>query len=154
MNPDASNRRDLVEKDVRKVRVMLVDDDPVFIKIVSAQLRTHHRNELDIVGIARSGEECIIKAQALAPKIVLMDLQMPGRGGLWAIPLLQIIFPETRVIALSHRNDADSRRAVLGAGGTDLVSKTAWKTDLIPAIQRAMESETGAESRLSKSKLI
>ena len=66
-------------------------------------------------------------------------LNVPGRGGLWAIPLLHILFPETRVIALTLNDGADSRRAVLAAGGTDLVSKAAWKTDLIPTIQRAVE---------------
>ena len=140
MDSDKSNRRDLVEKDVHKVRVMLVDDDPAFLKIVSTQLRTLQRNELEIVGVARSGEECIIKAQALAPKIVLMDLHMPGRGGLWAIPLLQIIFPETRVIALTSNDSENSRRAVLAAGANALVSKSAWKTDLVPAIQRAVKN--------------
>jgi DNA-binding NarL/FixJ family response regulator len=75
----------------------------------------------------------------LAPEVVLMDLNMPGRGGLWAIPLLHILFPETRVIALTLNDGADSRSAVLAAGAADLVSKTAWKTDLIPAIQRALQ---------------
>ena len=139
MNSDESNGHGLDEKDVRKVSVMLVDDDPTFLQIVTAQLQTHHRNELDVVGTARNSEDCIIQAQVLAPEVVLMDLNMPGRGGLWAIPLLHILFPETRVIALTHSDGADSRRAVLAAGGTDLVSKTAWKTDLIPAIQRAVE---------------
>ena len=138
MNWGDSNGHDLDENGTHKVSVMLVDDDPTFLQIVTAQLRTHHRNELDIVGTAMSSEECLIQAQLLAPEIVLMDLHMPGRGGLWAIPLLHILFPETRVIALSLSDGADSRRAVLAAGGTDLVSKTAWKTDLIPAIQRAV----------------
>ena len=138
MNSGESNGHGLDEKDVRKVSVMLVDDDPTFLQIVTAQLQTHHRNELDIVGTAKSSEDCIIQAQVLAPEVVLMDLNMPGRGGLWAIPLLHILFPETRVIALTLNDGADSRKAVLAAGGTDLVSKTAWKTDLIPAIQRAV----------------
>jgi DNA-binding NarL/FixJ family response regulator len=138
MNSAEPNVHDLNENGARKVSVMLVDDDPTFLQIVTAQLQTHHRNELDIVGTARSSEECVIKAQVLAPEVVLMDLNMPGRGGLWAIPLLHILFPETRVIALTLNDGADSRRAVLAVGGTDLVSKTAWKTDLIPAIQRAL----------------
>ena len=139
MNSDESNGHGLDEKGVRKVSVMLVDDDPTFLQIVVALLQTHHRDRLDIVGVARSSEECIIQAQLLAPQVVLMDLEMPGRGGLWAIPLLHILFPETRVIALTLNDGTDSRRAVLAAGGTDLVSKAAWKTDLIPAIQRAVK---------------
>ncbi len=138
MNSAGSNGHGLEGKGVRKVSVMLVDDDPTFLQIVTAQLRTHHRDQLDIVGSARSSEECIIQAQMLAPQVVLMDLEMPGRGGLWAIPLLHILFPETRVIALTLNDGANSRRAVLAAGASDLVSKTAWQTDLIPAIQRAV----------------
>jgi len=139
MNSDESNGHDLDDKGVRKVSVMLVDDDPIFLRIVATSLQTHHQDQFDIVGTARSSEECVLQAQALVPEVVLMDLNMPGRGGLWAIPLLHILFPETRVIALTLNDDEKSRRAVLAAGGTDLVSKTAWKTDLIPAIQRAVE---------------
>ena len=147
MNSGVSNGHGLNEKNLRKVSVMLVDDDPTFVQIVTAQLQTHHRNELDIVGTAKSSEDCIIQAQVLAPEVVLMDLNMPGRGGLWAIPLLHILFPETRVIALALNDGADSRRAVLAAGGTDLVSKTAWKTDLIPAIHRAVNVGSMDQSR-------
>jgi len=139
MNSDEPDTHDLNGNGDHKVSVMLVDDDPTFLQIVVALLQTRHPDQLDIVGTARSSEECVIKAQALAPEVVLMDLNMPGRGGLWAIPLLHILFPETRVIALTLNDGGDSRSAVLAAGGTDLVSKAAWKTDLIPAIQRAVE---------------
>ncbi|CAG0963870.1 Response regulator GacA [Anaerolineae bacterium] len=139
MNLDESNGLGLDENGVRKVSVMLVDDDPIFLEFLVALLQTYHCDQLDVVGTARSSEECVIRAQALAPEVVLMDLNMPGRGGLWAIPLLHILFPETHVIALTSSDDADSRKAVLAAGGTDLVSKSAWKTDLIPAIQRAVK---------------
>lgn len=141
MNSDESNGHGWDENSVRKVSVMLVDEDPTFLRTIAATLQTHHRDQLNIVGTAMSSEECLIKAQALAPEVVLMDPDMPGRSGLWAIPLLQILFPETRVIALTLNDDAASRRAVLAAGGHDLVSKAAWKTDLIPAIQRAVEME-------------
>jgi DNA-binding NarL/FixJ family response regulator len=138
MNSELSNIHGIDENGARKVSVMLVDDDPIFLQIVAATLRTHHRDKLDVVGTARSSEECILQAQALIPQVVLMDLNMPGRGGLWAIPLLQVMFPETRVIALTSNDSDNSRRAVLAAGGTDLVSKAAWQTDLIPAITRAV----------------
>lgn len=140
MNSDELNGLDVDENGARKVSVMLVDDDRAFLQVVVASLQTNHQDQLDIVGTARSSEECIIQAQVLAPEVVLMDLNMPGQGGLWAIPLLHILFPETRVIALTLDDGADSRRAVLAAGGSDLVSKTAWKTDLIPTIQRAMKA--------------
>lgn len=139
METNVSNIHDLITNDARKTSVMLVDDDPIFLQLLAASLQANHQDQLDIVGIARSSEDLILQAQALAPKVVLLDLNMPGRGGLWAIPLLHILFPEMRVIALTFSDDEDSRRAVLAAGGNDLVSKMAWKTDLIPAIQRAVE---------------
>ena len=139
MNSDESNGHGLDENGVRKVSVMLVDDDPLFLEIVVATLQRHHQDQLDIVGTASSSEECILQAQTLAPKVVLMDLNMPGRGGLWAIPLLRIMFPETRVIALTSSDDEDSRKAVLAAGGTALVSKRACKNDFITTIQRAVK---------------
>jgi two-component system, NarL family, response regulator LiaR len=132
--PHADYRDDASD---RRVSVMLVDDDPVFRQMVAALLQTHHQGQLDLVGTASSSEECILQAQVLTPEVVLMDLSASGRVGMWAIPLLQILFPETRIIALTHNDGADSRSAILAAGGTDLVSKTAWKTDLIPTIRRA-----------------
>lgn len=130
----------LAESRRHKSSVMLVDDDPTFLKIVIHQMRMHHDDELDIIGIATSGEESIDEARLLAPEIVLMDLNMPGQGGLWAIPRLRTLFPKTPVIALTFNDGEETRRAVLAAGGADLVSKVAWKTALIPAIRRAVAS--------------
>jgi DNA-binding NarL/FixJ family response regulator len=138
MNLHSANDHDLDDKPARKVSVMLVDDDPAFRETVVELLQTHHHDQLDIVGTASSSEECILQAQALAPELVLMDLDMPGRGGLWAIPLLQILFPETHVIAFASNDGKASRRAVAAAGGTALVSKAAWQADLIPTIQRTL----------------
>jgi DNA-binding NarL/FixJ family response regulator len=139
MNTDGSNGHDVDENGACRVSVMFVDDDPAFLEILEVLLQTYHRDQLTVVGTAHSGAECVIKAQTLLPQVVLMDLNMPGRGGLWAIPLLQILFPETRVIALTRDDSRKSRNSVIESGASDLVSKIHWKTDLIPAIQRAVK---------------
>lgn len=74
MNSDESNRHDLDEKCIHKVSVMIVDDDPVFLQSMVASLQTCHCDQLDVVGTARSSEECVIQAQVLAPQVVLMNL--------------------------------------------------------------------------------
>ena len=51
-------------------------------------LETRYGDKIDIVGIACSGEESLTLARLLAPEVVLMDLNMPGMGGLGTIPLL------------------------------------------------------------------
>lgn len=124
-----------------KISVMLVDDEATFLRIETLFLETHYRNEIKIVGTANSGEECLAKAQLFAPEIVLIDLNMPGLSGLNTIPLLRIMFPETRVIALTLNDGESSRRAVLAAGGDELVSKTHMSTDLMPAIRRVMKQD-------------
>ncbi len=121
-----------------KLSVMLVDDEPTFLRIAQLFLQTHYRNEIEILGTATSGEECLSKAQLLAPQVVLMDLNMPGLSGLQTIPLLRIMFPEMRIIALTLNDGENARRAVLAAGGNDLVSKATMSTDLMPAIRRVM----------------
>ena len=81
MNSDESNGHSLDENGSHKVSVMLVDDAPAFLRVAVALLQTHHRDQLDIVGTARSSEDCIIQAQALAPEVVLMDLTCQGGEG-------------------------------------------------------------------------
>lgn len=146
MDSHESNGHNLDANGARKVSVLLADDDQTFLQVVVALLQAQSRGLLDIVATAHSSEECIMRAQALAPEVVVMDMNLPGLGGLWTIPLLHILFPETRVIALTGEGGAAFRSAVLAAGGTDLVSKTAWKTDLIPAIQSALKAYDSDQS--------
>jgi DNA-binding NarL/FixJ family response regulator len=127
--------------DERKTSVLLVDDEPTFLRIATLFLQTHHRDEVDVVGTATSGEECLAKAQLLAPQVILLDLNMPGLSGLQTIPLLRIMFPETRIVALTLNDGESYRRAVVAAGGDDLVSKATMNTDLMPAIRRVIAKE-------------
>ncbi len=121
-----------------KISVMLVDGDLAFLRNTKTLLHTHYGDKIDVVGIATSGEECIKLAQLFAPQVVLMDFKMSDRDGLEIISLLHILFPEMRVIALTFDDQKESRRAVLAAGGSDLISKTEMKTYLFPAIEEAM----------------
>lgn len=93
-----------------------------------------------MVGTARSGEDFLVQAQTLAPKVVLIDLHLPNLGGLWTIPLLRVVFPETRIIVLIPEDGIGSRSAILAVGGDEMVTKATVKTDLIPAIERVLKN--------------
>ena len=131
--------------DGHKISVMLVDDDPAFLRVAKLLLQIRYGDQIDVVGTASSGEECLTLAQLLAPEVVLMDLHMPGVGGLGTIPLLHILFPQMRVIALSSDDSEKSRRLVSAAGGQGLIPKSAVQTALFPAIQRAMSEDVATK---------
>lgn len=124
-----------------KTKLMLVDDEATFLRIETLFLETHYKNDVHVIGTASSGEECLAKAQLLAPDVILIDLNMPGLSGLQTIPLLRIMFPEIRIVALTLNDGENSRRAVLAAGGNELVSKATMSTDLMPAIRRVMAQD-------------
>lgn len=132
-----------------KTTVMLVDDEPTFLRIAQLFLETHYGQEIEILGTARSGEEALSQAQLLAPQLVLIDLNMPGMSGLQTIPLIRILYPETRIIALTLSDSEKSRQAVIAAGGNDLVSKARMSNDLMPAIRRVMADEMVNELALA-----
>jgi DNA-binding NarL/FixJ family response regulator len=133
-----SNPTDLEEEDV-KIRVLLVDDHEAFLRVATEVLQRHH--ELDVVGVARGGEEALAQAQALRPEVILIDLRMPGLNGMASIPRLRAMLPQAGIIALTLLNPNAYRRAALAAGADDFVSKRKLRTDLLPAIRQAVSSQ-------------
>src|SRR6476661_6851001 len=90
-----------------------------------------------LVAEVRDGAEAIERFEALRPDVVLMDLQMPGVGGLAAIRAIRAIDPDARVIALStFDGDADIHRA-LSAGALAYLLKDAGIEQLADAIRSA-----------------
>lgn len=136
-----ANVNEECSKSRRSIKVLLVDDEPAYLRIATLFFQTRYRDEIAVVGTANGGEECLAKTQGLAPQVILIDLNMPGLSGLQTIPLLRIMFPEIRIIALTLNDGENSRRAVLAAGGNDLVSKATMSSDLMPAIRRVMQQD-------------
>ncbi len=125
----------------RTLSVLIVDDDPMFMHITTLLLDTSSKFDFSIVGTANNSEACLAKAQALAPDLILIDLNMPGMSALGAIPLLHILFPETRIIALASQVNERVRRIVASAGANGVVAKLTMHMDLIPAISSALDAD-------------
>src|SRR3954470_20496803 len=82
-----------------RARVLAVDDQPPFLAVLRAVVgATGH---LEIAGEARSGEEALVAAQELRPDMVLMDVRMPGIGGLTAAEQITARNPPTLVVLVS-----------------------------------------------------
>lgn len=106
------------------ISTLLVDDNEAFVAVAGETLRHRFGSQVALVGIATDGEQALLKAVALRPRLVLIDLIMPGLSGLQVIPTLREHSPQSWIIGLSVRDDEASRRAGLDAGAHFIIGKS------------------------------
>jgi two-component system, NarL family, response regulator NreC len=118
---------------INPVRVLLVDDHT----LLRAGLRALLAAEPDmlVVGEAGNGEDAIRRAGELRPDVVLMDLSMPGIGGLEATRQISAQFPGVRVLILTVHAEEEYLMPVLESGGSGYVMKQSADTELLGAIR-------------------
>jgi DNA-binding NarL/FixJ family response regulator len=116
------------------IRVLVTDDHAVLRTGVAALLE--REDDMSAVGQAATAEQAVIKARALQPDVVLLDVVMPRKSGFDALPELQKVAPQARMIMLSMQTSPSSIRQALTAGAAGYVGKHASDTDLLDAIRR------------------
>jgi DNA-binding NarL/FixJ family response regulator len=116
------------------IRVLVTDDHAVLRKGVAALLEREH--DMTAVGEAATADQAVIKARALQPDVILLDVVMPRKSGFDALPELQKVAPDARVIMLSMQTNPSSIRQALNSGAAGYVAKHALDTDLLDAIRR------------------
>src|SRR5690242_4419780 len=105
------------------VRVLIVDDHAHFRAGLQALLAT--APGIEVCGEAASGEEALVAVAARQPDVVLLDLTMPGMGGIAATERIAQAHPHVRVLVLSMADDDESILAALRAGARGYVLKGA-----------------------------
>jgi two-component system, NarL family, response regulator len=123
----------------RVARVLVTDDHPVvragLIALIAQQ------PDLELAAEAESGERAVSLYRDHQPDVVLMDLRMPGVGGVEAIRAIIAEFPEAKILALStYEGDGDIRRA-LDAGAYGYLLKDMLLTDVLGAIRAVQRGE-------------
>lgn len=118
---------------MEKIGVLIVDDHPV----VRQGLKNFFEaeGELEVRGVASSGEEAVDAAQVLHPDIVLMDLVMPGMGGVEAIRSIKESSPDTRVIVVTTFSQDDKLFPAIKAGADGYLLKDTLPADIIDAVK-------------------
>ncbi|MEW7982391.1 MAG: response regulator [Candidatus Sedimenticola endophacoides] len=130
------------------VRVLLVDDHEL--------VRTGIRHLLDsnpqveVVGEATSGEEAITMARELLPDLVLMDVSMPGIGGIEATRRIRQRYEQIRVIALTVHCDAPFPEKLYEAGASGYITKGCPADELFDAIRQVSAGEPFVSADVSR----
>ncbi|HEX8210486.1 MAG TPA: response regulator transcription factor [Longimicrobium sp.] len=114
------------------VRILLVDDHAVLRAGLRALLEAEPG--FQVVGEAGTGEEGVRLAGQTRPDVVVMDLSMPGMGGLEAVRQIAALDQGARVLVLTMHGEEEHLLPVLEAGGSGYVTKKSADEELIEAI--------------------
>lgn len=123
----------------QSIRILITDDHAVVRQGLRGYLETEPG--LEVVGEAATGEEAIALVQDLVPDVVLMDLVMPGCGGIEATREIRRASPETRVIVLTSYTDEEMALPALKAGALSYLLKDVAPDQLVAAINAARRGE-------------
>ncbi len=115
--------------------LLLVDDDTAFRQVMAGEL-SRLGYEVDAVG---TGEEAIRRVAATEPELVLLDLHLPGMGGLETLKAIQAATPATEVIMLTGHGSIDTAIESIRIGAFDYVVKPCPLDELHIRLQRAIE---------------
>jgi DNA-binding NarL/FixJ family response regulator len=121
------------------ISLLVVDDHPLVREGVASLMA--RIEDIDIVGDASTGEEALTLVDNLQPDVILMDLHMPGMGGIEAIRTISRRHPEIGIIVLTMLDDDDSVFAAVKAGARGYILKDAERGSLLRAIRSVAHGE-------------
>src|SRR3970282_510964 len=116
-----------------KIRVLIADDHAILREGIRALLEGC--GDVEVVGEATDGREAIEKSRKLEPDVVLMDIAMPGLGGLEATLEISKTCPKTKVLVLTQYDNKEYIYRFLKAGASGYVLKKAAGAELFCAIR-------------------
>lgn len=129
------------------VTVMLVDDHAMVRGGVRAFLEA--QPGIEIVGEAGSGEEAVRQVATLAPDVVLMDLVMPGMGGIEATQRVRQVSPRTQVVVLTSFHDDSYIFPAIKAGALSYILKDAGPEEVAEAVRLVARGEAKIHPRIA-----
>jgi NarL family two-component system response regulator LiaR len=123
----------------KKIRVMIVDDHAVVRSGLGAFLAAVP--DLDLVGEAENGEQAVVRAKALQPDVILMDLMMPSMDGVAATRSIKEHNPSIQIIALTSFQEDELVQNAMKAGAIGYLMKNVSVRELEVAIRAAKEGK-------------
>lgn len=122
-----------------KTKVVIADDHAIVREGVRMILAKE--KDIEVVGEAEDGQQALQLVETLKPTVVVMDISMPGMGGIEATQALKERHPEVAVLALTMHEDESYVFQLLRAGASGYVLKRAAAQDLVQAVRAAAKGE-------------
>jgi len=121
------------------ISVLLADSHELVRTGIEALLNA--AEDIAVVGVAKSGEEAVDAMATLSPDVVLMDVNMPGIGGIEASRKILQDNPEAKIITLSFNNDGPITPQLFKLGVLGFISKNSPVDEMINAIRKVMAGD-------------
>lgn len=131
-----------------EITILLVDDHAVL--RAGLRLLLDSQPDMRVLGEAGDAREALAHAENLKPGVILLDLTLPGLGGLTALPTLRKAAPEARILILTMHDDVGYLRQALCAGASGYVLKKAADSELLCAIRAVMRGEVYIHPALTR----
>ena len=136
----------------KSVRVLLADDHAVLRS--GLKLLLNNQGDFTVVGEAPTGLAVITLAEELQPDLILLDINMPGLGGLEVLPILKQSSPETKILILTMHDDPVYLRQAIKQGASGYIVKKAADMELFLAMQAVMRGEIYVHPSMTKNLLV
>jgi DNA-binding NarL/FixJ family response regulator len=136
--PDGAGSGESAEKE--RIRIVLADDH----EVVRSGLRLLLERESDFEVVAKASdiESARRYVRGHHPRVLVLDLHMPGGSSLEAIPTIREESPDTQIVVLTMQREPAFAREALGAGALGYVLKEAANSELVEAVRRAAVGES------------
>ncbi|OFX13266.1 MAG: DNA-binding response regulator [Armatimonadetes bacterium RBG_19FT_COMBO_69_19] len=122
-----------------RIKVVVADDHAIVREGVRMILA--REQDIEVVGEAGDGQQALDLVASLRPQVVIMDISMPGMGGIEATQRVKTKHPEVQVLALTMHEDETYVFQLLRAGAAGYVLKRAAAQDLVQAVRAAAKGE-------------
>lgn len=136
---------------LRPIRVVIVDDHPMVAQGIQSILESF--DDVSVIATLSDGQQIIDQVESLEPDVILLDLNMPGIGGLSTTEIILERRPKMRILILSMHDSPEYISSALSHGAAGYVLKDVPTDEIKQAIDAVMAGEqylsTGVEERLS-----
>lgn len=132
---------------MHEIRVLITDDDPL-VRIALSHFISRDP-DITVVAEASDGHEAIAAVEQYQPDMVMMDVQMPGMGGIEATAEITSRWPNVRVLAVTTLDTRETVLPMLSAGATSYMLKDSSAEEILTALWQAHEGTSSLSPRIA-----